>query len=403
MTANRGKGGKVELLSYKSRSEEYEQIYERFCRNAKEETAILYRDADCGIDLIAMLMKNNISFRLLQNSTTFFTNKLVRDVKDFIRLALNPYDADAFMKIYYKISGAKYNKQAAGKIAGYAKNNRKSILEAIRGNKKGDTFADHIERIHDLANNPTAAIRYIANITDQGKTPRTPVTLEILTQYVQNISELEGYFDRLKNEIEQASNSSHFAQLTLSTIHSAKGMEFHNVIILDVNDRFIPHCTPSDIEENEDKKDLYQEERRLFYVAMTRAKDNLYIAHVTQTDSCFVNELFGRQSRETCNNHTTYRERHKSYSTSYSSPSVTKGPSSNIIIPSDIEFRAASVSDYTINSLIKHRFLGIGIITDITEIKEERTLITIRFTDNRIDKLPLELVVQSELILLGSR
>ena len=45
----------------------------------------------------------------------------------------------------------------------------------------------------------------------------------------------------------------------------------------------------------------------------------------------------------------------------------------------------------------------IGIITDITEIKEERTLITIRFTDNRIDKLPLELVVQSELILLGSR
>lgn len=403
MTANRGKGGKVELLSYKSRSEEYEQIYERFCRNAKEETAILYRDADCGIDLIAMLLKNNISFRLLQNSTTFFTNKFVRDVKDFIRLALNPYDADAFMKIYYKISGAKYNKQAAGKIAGYAKNNRKSILEAIRGNKKGDTFADHIERIHDLANNPTAAIRYIANITDQGKTPRTPVTLEILTQYVQNISELEGYFDRLKNEIEQASNSSHFAQLTLSTIHSAKGMEFHNVIILDVNDRFIPHCTPSDIEENEDKKDLYQEERRLFYVAMTRAKDNLYIAHVTQTDSCFVNELFGRQSRETCNNHTTYRERHKSYSTSYSSPSVTKGPSSNIIIPSDIEFRAASVSDYTINSLIKHRFLGIGIITDITEIKEERTLITIRFTDNRIDKLPLELVVQSELILLGSR
>lgn len=106
MTANRGKGGKVELLSYKSRSEEYEQVYKRFCCDINEETGILYRDADCGIDLIAMLLKNNILFRLLQNSTTFFTNKFVRDVKAFIRLALNPCDTEAFMNIYYKISGA---------------------------------------------------------------------------------------------------------------------------------------------------------------------------------------------------------------------------------------------------------------------------------------------------------
>lgn len=318
MTANRGKGGKVELLSYKSRSEEYEQVYKRFCCDINEETGILYRDADCGIDLIAMLLKNNISFRLLQNSTTFFTNKFVRDVKAFIRLALNPCDTEAFMKIYYKISGAKYKKQAATKIANYAKNSRKSILEAIRGNKKGDTFADHIERILDLANNPAAVIRYIANITDQGKTPRTPVTLEILTQYVQNISELERYLDWLKNEIEQASKSSHFMQLTLSTIHSAKGMEFHNVVILDVNDRFIPHCTPNDIEENEEKKNLYQEERRLFYVAMTRAKDNLYISHVTQTDSVFVYELFGKQKSDKCTKHatSTYRERQRYNSSS---------------------------------------------------------------------------------------
>ena len=403
MTANRGKGGKVELLSYKSRSEEYEQVYKRFCCDINEETGILYRDADCGIDLIAMLLKNNISFRLLQNSTTFFTNKFVRDVKAFIRLALNPCDTEAFMKIYYKISGAKYKKQAATKIANYAKNSRKSILEAIRGNKKGDTFADHIQRIHDFSNNPAFAIRYIANITDQGKTPRTPVTLEILTQYVQNISELEGYLDWLKNEIEQASKGNNFAPLILSTIHSAKGMEFHNVVILDVNDRFIPHCTPDDIEENEEKKDLYQEERRLFYVAMTRAKDNLFIVHTENNNSVFVNELFGKQARTKYPESPAYSRQTSFYSNPYKPPVVQQRSISRAIIPSDIIFQKAEVSDYTIGSVIKHQNLGIGTIIDISEIKEGVNIITIRFTDDRTDKLPLESVVQKNLIMIGIR
>lgn len=400
MTANRGKGGKIELLSYKSRSEEYEQIYQRFCCKAEEETAILYRDADCGINLIAMLLKNSIPFRLLQNSTTFFTNKFVRDAINFIRLALNPYDTEAFMKIYYKIKGAKYKKQAAAKIVNHAERNHKTITESVRGNRKGDTFADHIERIHKLANNPAAAIRQIAFITDQGKTPRTPVTLELLTQYVNNISELESYLKQLRNEIEQAAKNSNQSQLTLSTIHSAKGMEFKNVVILDVNDRFIPHYTPYDIEENEDKKDLYQEERRLFYVAMTRAKDNLYIAHVMKTNSFFVDELFGKQSRNECAEQPAYRQgtKSKSYTPSSTRPVI----SSKIVIPSDIVFKKASVSDYTVGSIIKHQYLGKGIITDITEIKEGVNIITIKFVDGRTDKLPLESVVQSDLITIGT-
>lgn len=389
MTANRGKVGKVELLSYESRSEEYEQIYQRFCCNSDEETAILYRDADCGINIIAMLLKNNIPFRLLQNSTTFFTNKFVIDVTNFIRLALNPYDTDSFMEIYYKVKGAKYKKQAAANIADHAKRNHKTVLESIRGNRKGDIFADHIERIYDLADKPAAAIRYISNITDQGKTPRAPITLEILAQYVQNISQLENYLNQLKDNISKAEAKNQTSyQLTLSTIHSAKGMEFKNVIILDVNDRFIPHCTPYDIEENEDKKNLYQEERRIFYVAMTRAKDNLYIAHVAQTDSFFVDELFVRRNADKCNIRTT-----STYSEGKGALSLSKKS-----IPSDIEFQKAPVSDYTIGSIIEHTILGIGRIIDISEIKEGVTIITIRLKNNVIDKLHLESVVKSGLI-----
>lgn len=401
MAANRGKGGKVELLSYKSRSEEYEQIYERFCCNVNEETAILYRDADCGIDLIALLLKNNIQFRLLQNSTTFFTNRFVCDVKFFIRLALNPYDTDAFMKIYYKVNGAKYKKQAAANIAKHAKLNQKTITESIRGNRKGNTFADHIEHIHNLSNNPAAAIRYIADMTDQGKNPRTPVTLEILAQYVQNVSELEGYLEYLKNKIEQASDSNYNAKLTLSTIHGAKGMEYDNVVILDVNDRFIPHCTPNDIEENEDKKDLYQEERRLFYVAMTRAKDDLYIAHVKGNDSVFVNELFGKQEGNRCCGSFTCNEQTHSNLNSILKPLVNQKKIFEADFSPDTAFKNAEISDYNIGSIIKHQNLGIGRIIELTKIKVDVNIITIRFTNGRTDKLHLESVVQNNLIMLG--
>lgn len=75
--------------------------------------------------------------------------------------------------------------------------------------------------------------------------------------------------------------------------------------------------------------------------------------------------------------------------------------SSTPFISPDIEFQTAPVSDYTIGSIIKHTNLGICKIIDITEIKKGVNIIKIRFSDNRIDKLPLESVVESNLIMIG--
>jgi len=77
-------------------------------------------------------------------------------------------------------------------------------------------------------------------------------------------------------------------------------MEFKNVIILDVYEGVIPKTPIGAIEENEDKKDLYQEERRLFYVAMTRAKDRLSIVRIKNENCAFVDEAFGNEHRAPC-------------------------------------------------------------------------------------------------------
>ena len=67
------------------------------------------------------------------------------------------------------------------------------------------------------------------------------------------------------------------ARLTFSTIHSAKGLEFSKVFVVDLYEGTLP--STSSIEDLREDPDLYEEERRLFYVAMTRAKRELFLMY----------------------------------------------------------------------------------------------------------------------------
>ncbi|MBR4320150.1 MAG: ATP-binding domain-containing protein, partial [Oscillospiraceae bacterium] len=76
----------------------------------------------------------------------------------------------------------------------------------------------------------------------------------------------------------------------LSTIHSAKGLEFDTVYIVDVYDGCLPHSSREDAKKQE-RIDSYEEERRLFYVAITRAKNELYLFYISEYGSSFVSEI----------------------------------------------------------------------------------------------------------------
>lgn len=104
--------------------------------------------------------------------------------------------------------------------------------------------------------------------------------------------------DRAQNRVqntEAETNTEHENGVTLSTMHSAKGLEYRIVFVIDANEGVIPHhkaSLPADIEE----------ERRLFYVAMTRAKERLHLCavkeryHRKQEISRFVKECIGPRS-----------------------------------------------------------------------------------------------------------
>jgi len=90
--------------------------------------------------------------------------------------------------------------------------------------------------------------------------------------------------DCLKDQLRTISTPSHQARVTLSTIHGSKGLEFGTVFMIDVNDQIFPGF-------NIQKKDALEEERRLFYVGITRAKTRFELLHTR-----FMNGDFNKNS-----------------------------------------------------------------------------------------------------------
>ena len=81
----------------------------------------------------------------------------------------------------------------------------------------------------------------------------------------------------------------------LSTIHSSKGLEYDSVYMVDVYDGRFPSSRPNIFNRSKDSADGEQEERRLFYVGITRAKNNLTLFNIKGRRSTFIDDLFPEQ------------------------------------------------------------------------------------------------------------
>ena len=154
---------------------------------------------------------------------------------------------------------------------------------------------------------PYAAIQYIRKkigyddfLRDYALTHKikTEDLFEVLNEIQERAKEyktLEDWFEHIsqyRQELERKAKSDKYNPdaISLLTMHSAKGLEFHSVFIIEVNEDVCPYRKAEIVEDME-------EERRMFYVAMTRAKKKLVISYVKERNgkpmfpSRFVNEL----------------------------------------------------------------------------------------------------------------
>ena len=120
-------------------------------------------------------------------------------------------------------------------------------------------------------------------ITNQLQIEKTKRILISIAEDDETIEEYLQKVEKLKEELQKHTITKE--GVALSTFHSAKGLEFDRVYLIDVFDRVCPSTL---LTEN---RTMYYEERRLFYVAMTRAINQLFIVKLKDMECSFINEI----------------------------------------------------------------------------------------------------------------
>ncbi len=273
---------------------------------ALSDMALLYRSNAQSRVLEHALFSASVPYRVY-GGLRFFERQEIKHALAYLRLLTNPEDDGAFLRVVNfpaRGIGARTLEQLAdtaaragaslwqaactsgGKVAGFARlieeikasTRDLPLPEAIdhvieasgladyyRADKEG---ADRLENLNELIN---AAALFSeesgADSLDSGVTPEASATAETAQP------ELERFLAHAALEAgEHQAGAGHDA-LQLMTVHAAKGLEFHAVFITGLEEGLFPH------EQSANEENGLEEERRLMYVAITRARRRLYLSH----------------------------------------------------------------------------------------------------------------------------
>lgn len=295
MNTNASNTGSIKCEEILRRSSQYNLIYkklEEYSKNNKD-IAVLYRDNEFVIPIIDRMLKNNIPFNMKQKDCSFFTNPVVMDVKNMLLFAQNPKDVKAFSKIYFKLSlyltkGEMMHatKMAAEKgISVFKAISESTYIKESKRKRCGD-IAYYFKQLNlckgeDIFFYIKNGLKYYDYCQEHNLDVKKFDILEDIAKSLKDTKEFLERLDCLYNAMKykQPENS----RITLSTIHSSKGLEYDSVVLLDVINGLFPSMTKTQVEKQENKKaalETYEEERRLYYVAITRAKEELFLYNI---------------------------------------------------------------------------------------------------------------------------
>ena len=303
MKATQGSGPEVRECSVYDRQKQYAYLC-KLAENCTVETAVLYRDNDSALPLIDRMDRAGIPYRCRQVESLFFTNRVVRDITDIIRFAHNPNDGELFLSLYYKL-GAGISKVVAQVAADRAEAEGETILGCIAVSsaaspwtqKQCRTLQTHLNNLlRERADKAVYRIVHFMGYGDYLKDRGGDLSkADILEALGTQEPTPERLLDRLEElrEVVLRGGTNADCPFVLSTIHSSKGLEYERVILMDVADGLLPKVLPGPDAEQEEL-DAYEEERRLFYVGLTRAKRELGIMTFRKVglESTFAREIF---------------------------------------------------------------------------------------------------------------
>lgn len=266
--------------------------------------AILYRTNAQSRTFEEKLMRLGVSYIMI-GGTRFFDRKEIKDVSAWLRALVNPEDEVSLLRIV-NFPARGIGKTSLEKLREAALEKRKPLMEAmlealsggmvsgkaLEGLRQFMGLIDELKNIHaEKPNSPLDVLRhlykkidfrkaYVQTCSDADEAKRRYENVEefanAVAEYQRTEPEptLEGFLENIalmteEKEIEEDLGEN---SVTLMTLHSAKGLEFKAVFIVGVEEGYIPH-------ELSEAEGMLEEERRLFYVGMTRARHRLFLSY----------------------------------------------------------------------------------------------------------------------------
>lgn len=279
-------------------------------RRSLSPIAVLYRDHECALPLIDLLERNGVPYKMRNADIGFFTNRVVLDICNIIRLAENPLNTELFMQLYYKL-GTYLRKQDAQSIADISQLEGLSVWDValkhggLNAYTKGKVHAIQTHMRNMLKESAGRAVyrivEYMGYREYMERSEIKDTKLDILRILADQEDSPRHLVDRLEKlrQVLKEKSSERDCPFILSTIHASKGLEYDSVYLLDVIDGVLPAQIPKDLKKAEKTElEAYEEERRLFYVGITRAKDQLYVFTMKTQHSAFCDELFQRTPKK---------------------------------------------------------------------------------------------------------
>lgn len=307
MISERGVGEEVIIEDVYSREQQYERLIE-IAKETNREIAFLYRNNESAVVLVDLLLKNNITYKHRKPEMAFFETGIVKDIVAYLSLAINNRDIKSFEQICNK--GIIYLKYLQKDYAiANCRDEKITIYEAVEGQipylkkeykDRGKLFKNVMESVANAT--PEQAIQILLDkgygkyLKENNLNIEKIDILKILAKQEPNIESFLNRLEYLEKEFKKGGSS--YGKVTLSTIHSSKGLEYDSVYMVDVYDDHFPASRHNIISQSKDNADGEQEERRLFYVGMTRAKNELYFFNIRNNKkSSFIEELFPNKFR----------------------------------------------------------------------------------------------------------
>jgi DNA helicase-2/ATP-dependent DNA helicase PcrA len=279
------------------------------------EIAVLYRAHYHAVELQLEFSRRGIPYQIT-SGIRFFEQAHIKDVASFIRFVANPRDEVAFKRMARLLPGI------GGKIAenlwnGWEKslNEKGDVVSwsdrllklsvSTRSKKMWEQLAQTLDEIapNGKPNPPSAMIVSVveAIYDDYAKANFTNYELRRedlnqLASFARQFSNAQEFLSQLalisNVDAEPAPNAAADNEaVNLSSVHQAKGLEFHTVFVIWLTDGMFPSS------RSLETRDAIEEERRLFYVAITRARDELYLSYSHMRLNAGFGDVFQRPSR----------------------------------------------------------------------------------------------------------